>query len=1031
MSDAWLWGCCIELLGLASLPLASGILRNLPDRGWALAKTLGVLVWCFALWFVLTLPAALPGPFVALALPYARATIIAFLLLYLALMGWLWRGRWREIVAFARSQAAYVLLVEALFAGAFALMLWIRAFNPDIYGTEKPMDEAFITAIMRSPHLPPNDPWLSGYTLNYYYFGHFIVATLAKLLGTDPAVAFNLAIGLLFALMAVNLFGVTSNIVAFLRLHRQRRAAGWRLKPRLRASGHQTRLRGFPSPDGSHSNQEASLNLAAGAPFGFAAVLLSLVFGDMAGASLWLDKLGAGVSFGAGVQNVLAVALTGVSVAGLIWSAAPLVRRWRGAAQTGLSRARTLGLVVFGVTTVALLPWCISRLASIGQWYSKGWPLISNWLHHPLLWQTYDWWSPSRGVRTSPTDYQNITEFPVFSFLLADLHAHVLALPFTVLAIGLAFNLLLARGAGLAAFGAGRGERLLVLLSVPLMVGSLYMLNGWDLPTYAGLVLLCFATQQWRAHRRRFSVVLWQQVLAVVTVWLIAGFVFLLPFQRFFSSPSQGIALIPPRQIDQAGNTYSRALLPTDRTSLPDFWNVFGLFLAILAAYLLWQLALTFITRWRAAAARRAHYLYMLEQEPEETRQDALHYAPLGPLDVTLPLVMWTLLGLTLALALVYLAPTLLVTVLCLVGIVGCGILAYRRLNQPGMAFTLMLAGTGLALVATCELIYLRDVFDHGELFRMNTIFKLYYQVWTLFSLGSAVLLYELVGAGWRRSREHSAALIRLDEQSQVTRPSAALASVGSASGSMSESNPGSTASESQPDMLANQPPALPVAGWQPALHGAARGGAGSLPARVALRDGLPPALHVVGVGGKLVWMAGFAVLVLGALVYPVFAADARTGHYQHSVGLDGTHALAQLYPGDAEAIAWLKSHVEGDPVIVEATGGEYSDFARVSTFTGLPTILGWGGHEVQWRVNWLNDPTNAADFSRRGGDIDTIYTSPDSGQVLQLLHYYHASYLYVGALELQKYPKADLGRYAQFLRVVYQKDGVTIYAVS
>lgn len=1026
MTDAWLWWLCIEILGLASLPLAFVVLRNLPDKGWALAKTLGVLVWCFLLWFVLTLPASLPGPFVALALPYARATIIVFLLLYLALMGWLWRWRWREIIAFARSQARYVLLVEALFAGAFALLLWIRAFNPDIYGTEKPMDEAFITAIMRSPHLPPNDPWLSGYTLNYYYFGHFIVATLAKLLGTDAAVAFNLAIGLLFALMAVNLFGVVSNMVAFLRLHRQRRAnpAPWRLKSRLGASSHEVGLRRLPASGISSTSQPAAFNLAAVAPFGLAAVLLSLVFGDMAGASLWLSKLGAGVSFGAGVQNVLAVGLTGLSVVGLIWSMAPFLQRRRGLVQMDLSRVSVVSLAAFGVTTVALLPWFFSRLVSIGQWLSQSWPIISAWLKHPALWTTYDWWTPSRGVRTSPTDYQNITEFPAFSFLLADLHAHVLALPFTVLAIGLAFNLLLAQGSGLAAFGESRGERLLGLLSAPVIVGSLYMLNGWDLPTYAGLVLLCLAVQQWRAHRRRFNAILWQQVLAIFTVWVMAAFVFLLPFQRFFSSPSQGIAPIPPKVLDASGLPVSRVLLPTDRTSLPDFWNVFGLFLAILAAYLLWQLALAFINRWRAAAARRAHYLQMgAEQLPEDAREDALHYAPLGPVDVTLPLVMWTLLGLTLALALVYLAPTLLVAVLCLVGIVGCGILAYRRLNQPGLAFALMLAGTGLALVATCELVYLRDVFDHGELFRMNTIFKLYYQVWTLFSLACAALLYELIGAGWRRSREHSAALVRLDEQGQIARPSAALASVGSASGGISGSTPETISSipaESQPETPASQPAVLPVV----------ESSAGRRPARVHMRR-LPPALHVVGVGGKLVWMAGFAVLVLGALVYPVFAADARTGHYQHLVGLDGTHALAQLYPGDAEAIAWLKTHVDGDPVIVEATGGEYTDFARVSTFTGLPTILGWGGHEVQWRVNWLNDPANAADFSRRTGDIDTIYTNPDAGQVLQLLHVYHASYLYVGALERQKYPQADLGRFAQFLRIVYQRDGVTIYAVS
>jgi uncharacterized membrane protein len=900
MTDAWLWWLCIEMLGLASLPLAFLLLRNLPDKGWALAKTLGVLVWCFLLWFVLTLPAAL-GPLAGLALPYARGTIAAFLALYLAWMGLLWRGRWREVLRFVRAQAPYVLLVEGLFAGAFALLLWVRAFAPDINGTEKFMDEAFITAILRSPHLPPNDPWLAGYTLNYYYFGHFIVATLAKLLGTDAAVAFNLAIALLFALMASNLFGVASNMVVLLR---QRRApapegaptpAPWRLKiAAMGAARHQVRLRGLPAQETPPGSQPATINLAAAAPFGLAAVLFSLVFGDMAGASLWLARLGADVSFEGGALNVLVLTLTGLSLAALLWSVAPQIQpinwllRAFGQKSSGSagrqalsgdfnrwSLGRMVGAALFGATTLALLVWLGNRLASVGQWLSHGWPIVNTWLKHPLLWQTYDWWSPSRGVRTSPSDYQNITEFPAFSFLLADLHAHVLALPFTVLAIGLALNLLLARGTGLAAFGAGRGERLLGVLLVPLIVGSLYMLNGWDLPTYAGLVLLCLAVQQWRARGRRLSVLLWQQVLAIFTLWLAAALVFLFPFQYFFSSPSQGLALIPPKQIDAAGNTYSRALLPTDRTSLADFWNVFGLFLAVLAAYLLWQLARAYLLRWRAASARRAHYLQMVEQQrPAEAREDALYHAPLGPIDAMLPLLLWTLLGLTLALVFVFVAPTLLVFALCTLGIAGCALLAVRRLHRPGLAFALMLAGTGLALVATCELLYLRDVFDHGELFRMNTIFKLYYQVWTLFSLGCAALLSELVGAGWRlkREREPLAVWARLEEQSQVAQPSAALASVGSAAGIASI----------RQDMAASQPAQAGCTAQPPGAR-FRRGGRGG---------GLSPALQMAGLGGKLIWMVCFAVLVVGALVYPVFAADARSGHYQHAIGLDGEQYL-------------------------------------------------------------------------------------------------------------------------------------------
>jgi uncharacterized membrane protein len=205
-----------------------------------------------------------------------------------------------------------------------------------------------------------------------------------------------------------------------------------------------------------------------------------------------------------------------------------------------------------------------------------------------------------------------------------------------------------------------------------------------------------------------------------------------------------------------------------------------------------------------------------------------------------------------------------------------------------------------------------------------------------------------------------------------------------------------------------------------------------------APRDVLSPGLRVLGLGGKLIWIAGFLVLVLGALVYPVFAANGRTGDYQQRVGLDGAQYLATQYldAGDAAAIRWINEHITGDPVIVEATGGEYTYYARISTFTGLPTILGWAGHEIQWRVNWLNVPANAADFNRRLSDINTIYTSTDAGLVRQLLQHYQASYLYVGALEQRTYANVNLSHFSQapfsqFLTPVYQAEGVIIYQIS
>ncbi|HLW01355.1 MAG TPA: DUF2298 domain-containing protein [Ktedonobacterales bacterium] len=1057
MSDAWLWWLFIQMLGLACLPLTFSVFANLPDRGWALSKALGVLSLCFLVWFPLSLPSILPGPLAGLALPYARGTILAFLLLLLAVNGWLLHYRWREIAHMARSQTGYIVLGEALFAGAFALLIWIRAFIPDIYGTEKFMDEAFISAILRSPHLPPNDPWLSGYAINYYYFGHFIVATIAKLLGTSPAVAFNTGIALIFALMAVNLFGVTANVATLLRGQRQRRS-------------------GLP----------VRHHLLAAAPYGLAAVLFSLIFGNLFGANEWLAQLGVGLSFESGLVNVLALLLTAGSLAGLLWFLVPLVQRWRSQDAGRLSASRLIGVGVFGVTTIALLPWCVSRIADMAAWLRVAWPQITNWLGHPALWANYDWWNPSRAVHSSPNGYQNITEFPAFSFLLADLHAHVLALPFTVLAIGVALNFLLARGRWLAALGETTGQRALTLVSAAVIIGSLYAMNGWDLPTYAGLALLCLAAQQWRAYGRRFSQALLVSVATLAVSGMLLGLIFYLPFLATFNSPSQGIGLIPPTVANAQGQLVSQPISFGDRTSFTDFWNVFGLFLTIVGGYLLWQLALGLMLRWRRAVQVRQHRLSsaLHKTGDDDEVSAATRSKAEEPLDVALSVLTWGLLvGLVVVVFLLF-VPYSLVLVICLVGVGICAVLAYRRLPQTGLVFTLMLAGTALALVGFCEVVYLRDVFDHSEYFRMNTIFKLYYQAWTLFAVSGGALLYELLGTGWRISWKHLAPAQRLIEQTVTPRPAGAQAAVSSGPAEMLQgiaaSRAASAVSEGATAHLESGTQAsaeevggskLPAA-EQPSAdngHSYSHEGGGSAESLAGLNerpepthgippqrhrggrgdyrssDSLTPSLRVLGLGGKLVWIGGFLLLVLAALVYPLFATDARTGQYQHQVGLDGAAYIGSLPAqggppcdeglsrGDADAIRWINAHIEGDPIMVEAACQQlasYNDFGGIAVFTGLPTVLGWGYHEYQWRVNWLTNPVNAADFNRRSADLDTIYTSSDAGQVMRLLHHYNASYLYVGSLEHQKYPKADLSRFAQFLTVVYQAEGVTIYHI-
>jgi len=205
--------------------------------------------------------------------------------------------------------------------------------------------------------------------------------------------------------------------------------------------------------------------------------------------------------------------------------------------------------------------------------------------------------------------------------------------------------------------------------------------------------------------------------------------------------------------------------------------------------------------------------------------------------------------------------------------------------------------------------------------------------------------------------------------------------------------------------------------------------------------DGFRPASMLSSVqiwlqwGVERLWAVGLVVLLLAGAAYPIAGAYTRTNEFaQRSNSLNGFAYMQTYSPGDYYAINWLNSNVSGDPVIIEAIGGDYTDYGRVSAFTGLPTPMGWIGHEYQWRVNWLNNPLNAVDFdnrTRQGNDIDTIYTDPHPNVVLSMMARYHAEYLYVGALEQAKYPTVNLRRFAAFMQVAYSADGVTIYKVG
>ena len=112
----------------------------------------------------------------------------------------------------------------------------------------------------------------------------------------------------------------------------------------------------------------------------------------------------------------------------------------------------------------------------------------------------------------------------------------------------------------------------------------------------------------------------------------------------------------------------------------------------------------------------------------------------------------------------------------------------------------------------------------------------------------------------------------------------------------------------------------------------------------------------------------------------------------------------------------------EAPPVVLEAVGGQYSAFGRVAANTGLPTVLGWAGHEWQWRGSDHPEP------GRRGPLVEQIYSTPDLTAVAALLDELNVRYIYVGDLEAATYGGVGLEKFRDRLEVAFANDRVTIY---
>ncbi|HCC84915.1 MAG TPA: hypothetical protein DEP87_04505 [Candidatus Pacebacteria bacterium] len=176
----------------------------------------------------------------------------------------------------------------------------------------------------------------------------------------------------------------------------------------------------------------------------------------------------------------------------------------------------------------------------------------------------------------------------------------------------------------------------------------------------------------------------------------------------------------------------------------------------------------------------------------------------------------------------------------------------------------------------------------------------------------------------------------------------------------------------------------------------------------------------LVGLGLAL----GLGVFVVGVGIYPYFGYRDYYGAFKTHYGLDGLQWLKVQAPDDFEALNWLKQTTHGRPVVLEAVGESYTTYARVSTFTGLPTVLGWRVHEWLWRGGFEIP-------GQRTEEVRKIYETPNLPESKTLLAQYQVKYIFVGSLEREAYVNLDLKGLENLGPVVFRSHETEIIQVD
>lgn len=931
-----LWWGVMVLMGWLTFPLLHWIFAGLPDRGFGLSKLVGWLVVAWVAWFGASLRYQIWTQTWLLILTVTWFTLNAVIAFW-------HRHALRQFIS---QRWKHLLFVEGLSLVLFLAFIGVRLGNPDLwhspFGGEKPMNVAYFNAVLRSSIFPPIDPWYAGGYINYYYWGYVLVGAPTKLLGVIPSFAYNLILPTLFSWTGIGAFSIAYNLVQWSNERRKE----------------------------SHLTPSFIEKFAPrGNPYlaGIAALMLAVVLGNL---------------------GTLRVINSAVAAAG----------GWNGAAAYE-EQALQLAINDFRATQgreptpeeyeAMAEEVSLSNLEATQKWLkalwdglmalSKGDAVLSV---PPHRW----YWAPTRIIAELPDGrgHNAINEMPYFTFLYGDLHAHMMAMPVTLLVVLMLSAEILGAGMRLrSALGS-----FVALLLLGGTVGMLRAINTWDWPTYMVLSVFGLTFAAWVGQRRLRSDAEPSPLYArlreyldfwhLLRVWWLVGFVFvgmalyivLNVYQvrdyeqrledgqipAFCTEIDPEVNLIIPEACE--GNlrpefSYTRMLMAGGLAlGIVAFLYIAGLVLlgnrftqdalAVWIARLITFGSASLVAVWPYMERFASAYGKILSWKYDKTPLWAYINIHGVFLFIIFSLLVWQtarwlrqhkvadLRGFSVPVLSVLGIIALTIVLTLYLGIFGEYKIFVIALPMLIWVFVLFLLPDQSQIerwvyvligLALGLTMAVEVVVLQGDIGRQNTVFKFYIQVWLLFSIAAGI------GLSW---------LMRSVER------------------------------------------------WTPTLAGS--------------------------------WQFAVAILLSIALLYPITATQGRFEDRMNAaetpLTLDGMEYMRYAPHGEAAyqkagvwfnlsgdyyLIRWLQDNVEGTPTIIEAQHPEqYRWASRISINTGLPTILGWHFHQTQQR----NLPNFDRLLATRFNNVKAFYETTDIEATWELIQFYDIEYIVVGTLE-------------------------------